>query len=63
MGDWLVRRGLAVDYAYYSKGKYRAARDEASKARAKIWAGAFIELRDFRSCVKTGRLPAACSIQ
>ncbi|WP_316171517.1 MULTISPECIES: thermonuclease family protein [unclassified Bradyrhizobium] len=25
LGDWLVRRGLAIDYVYYSKGRYRPA--------------------------------------
>jgi len=63
IGDWLVRRGLAIDYAYYSKGKYRAAQDEASKTHLGIWAGEFIEPRYFRSCMKTGRLPSACSTQ
>jgi hypothetical protein len=59
--DWLVRRGLAIDYAYYSKGKYRAAQDEASKAHLGIWAGEFIEPRYFRPCMKAGRLPVVCS--
>ncbi|MCP3447350.1 thermonuclease family protein [Bradyrhizobium sp. CCGUVB14] len=61
IGEWLVRRGLAIDYAYYSKGRYRAAQDEASKARTGVWAGDFIEPRYFRSCMKSGRLPSDCS--
>jgi endonuclease YncB( thermonuclease family) len=61
IGDWLVRRGLAIDYAYYSKGKYRAAQNEASKSRLGVWAGEFIEPRYFRSCMKTGRFPSDCS--
>jgi endonuclease YncB( thermonuclease family) len=61
IGDWLVRRGLAIDCAYYSKAKYRAAQDEASKAHLGIRAGEFIEPRCFRSCMKTGRLSAVCS--
>lgn len=61
LGDWLVRRGLAVDYAHYSKGKYRAAQDEASKAHIGVWSGDFIEPRYFRSCLKGGRLPPDCS--
>ncbi|MGY8631319.1 thermonuclease family protein [Bradyrhizobium sp. 14AA] len=61
IGDWLVRRGLAIEYAYYSKGKYRAAQDEASKAHLGLWSGEFIEPKYFRSCMKTGRLPSVCS--
>ena len=61
IGDWLVRRGLAIDYAYYSKGKYSSAQDAASKAHVGLWAGDFIEPRFFRSCMKTGRLPSVCS--
>ncbi|WP_316227185.1 MULTISPECIES: thermonuclease family protein [unclassified Bradyrhizobium] len=61
IGDWLVRQGLAIEYAYYSKGRYRAAQDEASKAYRGVWAGDFIEPRYFRSCTKAGRLPAVCS--
>jgi endonuclease YncB( thermonuclease family) len=34
--DWLVRRDLAIDYAYYSKRNYRAVQDEASKANLGI---------------------------
>jgi endonuclease YncB( thermonuclease family) len=61
IGDWLVRRGPAIDHAYYSKGKYRAVRDEASRVHLAIWLGEFIEPRYFRSWMKTGRLPAVCS--
>ncbi|WP_445220474.1 thermonuclease family protein [Bradyrhizobium sp. Pa8] len=61
LSDWLVRRGLAVDYAYFSRGKYRAAQDEASKARIGVWSGDFIESCYFRSCLKSGRLPPDCS--
>jgi endonuclease YncB( thermonuclease family) len=61
IGDWLVRRGLAVDFTYYSKGKYRLAQDEASLARAGMWAGRFVEPRYFRSCMKNGKLPSFCS--
>jgi endonuclease YncB( thermonuclease family) len=55
LGEWLVRRGLAIDYAYYSKGRYRAAQGEASKARTEVWSGDFVEPRYFRSCLKSGR--------
>jgi hypothetical protein len=37
IGDWPVRRGLAVDYPYFSNGKYDSAQDAASKAHAGIW--------------------------
>ncbi|WP_315718281.1 MULTISPECIES: thermonuclease family protein [unclassified Bradyrhizobium] len=62
IGDWLVRRGLAIDHAYYSKGNYRAAQEGASKSRLGLWAGEFIEPRYSRSCMKTGRPPTVCSM-
>jgi endonuclease YncB( thermonuclease family) len=61
IGDWLVRRGLAIDDKCYSKRRYRDAEDEASKARAGVWAGEFIQPRAFRLCIKDGGQPQICS--
>jgi endonuclease YncB( thermonuclease family) len=38
LGDWLVRRGLALDWPQYSKRKYESARD-AEQAGRGMWAG------------------------
>jgi hypothetical protein len=61
VGDWLVRRRLAIDYKYYSRGKYREAEAVARAAHTGIWAGGFVEPKRFRDCMKgLGQVPA-CS--
>lgn len=42
LGDVMVRRGYAVDYPFFSGGRYSSAEREAADARRGMWAGSFI---------------------
>lgn len=48
LGEVMVRRGFAVDYAYFSGGKYRGAELEARTERRGLWSGKFQNPRDWR---------------
>lgn len=48
LGDAMVRRGYAIDYPFFSGGRYREAEKEAREAKRGLWAGRFIEPRDWR---------------
>ncbi|MEH2524220.1 MULTISPECIES: thermonuclease family protein [unclassified Bradyrhizobium] len=61
LADWLVRNGLALDWPRYSKGGYAAAQDEARRNERGVGAGSYVEPWRFRSCVRSGRRPTACS--
>jgi endonuclease YncB( thermonuclease family) len=38
LGAMMVAGGWAIDYAYFSKGFYSAAQDQAKQARRGVWA-------------------------
>jgi endonuclease YncB( thermonuclease family) len=61
LGQWLVSRGLALDWPHYSHGKYAADQDQAEKAARGMWRGSFVEPWLYRRCVKSGQRPAWCS--
>ncbi len=61
IADWLVRRGLAVDFKRYSDGAYADAETEARAARAGMWSGPTVAPWDFRRCIRSGGRPATCS--
>jgi endonuclease YncB( thermonuclease family) len=61
IGQWLVANGHALDWPRYSKGKYEDAQREAEKAGRGIWAGSFIEPWQYRTCIRAGGRPTACS--
>lgn len=42
IGEAIVRRGYALDFARYSHGRYAVAEAEAREARRGMWAGAFV---------------------
>lgn len=48
LADVMVRRGYALDYPYFSGGKYRGAELEARTERRGLWAGTFQNPRDWR---------------
>lgn len=48
LADVMVRRGFAVDYPYFSGGKYRGAELEARTERRGLWVGNFQNPRDWR---------------
>ena len=41
IGDWLVRKGIAVDWPQYSKGSYAEAQADAKKHDRGMWSGSF----------------------
>jgi endonuclease YncB( thermonuclease family) len=61
VADWLVRRGLALDWPRYSHGRFATAQDEARRNERGIWAGSYVEPWRFRECVRLGGRPATCS--
>ena len=69
IGDWLVRRGLATDFAHYSKGKYRAARGLAGRPRQGSARASGpvnlveVRMRLPRACIRQGNSPSLCSFQ
>ncbi len=46
---WLVAQGWALDYAQYSAGAYRAAQEEAKRAKRGIWQGSFLPPWEYRA--------------
>ena len=53
LGELLVRLGLAVDYSYYSGGRYRGVEDSARLAGLGIWRGCFTEPHAWRRGTRT----------
>jgi len=43
LGEWLARKGLALDWPHYSKSKYAAAQRDAEHAGRGMWAGSDVE--------------------
>ena len=54
IAEELVLRGWALDYARYSKGKYRLAEREAERNNTGAWVGTFTEPWDYRKTKKSG---------
>jgi endonuclease YncB( thermonuclease family) len=63
IADWLVRKGLALDWPQYSKGAYADAQSEAKGKERGIWSGSFVEPWRYRACRRTHGTPAGCSDQ
>ena len=61
LAEWLVRKGLALDWPMYSKGKYDSAQSEADHAGRGIWAGSYVAPWLFRACIRQGGKPSDCS--
>jgi endonuclease YncB( thermonuclease family) len=61
LAEWLVRNGLAFDWAQYSKGKYGKAQRDADHAGRGVWAGSYVEPGLFRACIRVGGKPSDCS--
>lgn len=61
LGEWLVRRGLALDWPQYSRGKYGADQRAAEKGGNGIWKGSYVEPWLYRVCIRAGGRPAGCS--
>jgi endonuclease YncB( thermonuclease family) len=61
IGEWLVGRGLALDWPKYSNGKYHKAQQDAQRREEGLWAGSFVNPWDFRECVRSGGARDVCS--
>jgi endonuclease YncB( thermonuclease family) len=61
LGEWLVRKGLALDWPDYSNGRYGAVQREAEQAGRGIWKGSYVEPWLYRVCIRAGGRPASCS--
>jgi endonuclease YncB( thermonuclease family) len=61
LGEWLVRKGLALDWPQYSKGRYGGAQRDAERAGQGIWNGSYVEPWFYRAFIRANGKPAACS--
>jgi endonuclease YncB( thermonuclease family) len=61
IADWLVRKGLALDWPQYSKGGYADAQAEAKREQRGMWGGSFKEPWNYRACRRSGGRPESCS--
>ena len=61
LGEWLVRKGLALDWPQYSKSRYGSAQRDAERAGLGIWKGSYVEPWLYRACIRANGRPAACS--
>lgn len=61
LGDWLVRKGFALDWPEYSRGRYGEAQQEAEQAGRGMWKGSYVEPWRYRACVRDGGKPSKCS--
>jgi len=61
LGEWLVRKGLALDWPQYSKGRYDGAQRDAEHAGRGIWKGSYVEPWLYRACIRASGRPSDCS--
>jgi endonuclease YncB( thermonuclease family) len=61
LGEWLVRKGLALDWPQYSKGRYGNAQRDAERAGRGIWKGSYVEPWLYRACIRENGRPSDCS--
>ncbi|WP_334380523.1 thermonuclease family protein [Bradyrhizobium sp. AZCC 1577] len=61
LGEWLVRKGLALDWPQYSKGRYDGAQRDAEHGGRGIWKGSYVEPWLYRACIRTSGKPSDCS--
>jgi len=61
LGEWLVKKGLALDWPSYSNGKYGLVQREAEQAGRGIWKGSYVEPWLYRVCIRAGGRPSDCS--
>jgi endonuclease YncB( thermonuclease family) len=61
LAEWLVGKGLALDWPQYSKGKFDTIQREAGHAGRGMWAGSYVEPWLYRVCIRAGGSPGNCS--
>ena len=61
LGEWLVRKGLALDWRQYSKGRHDGAQRDAEHGGRGIWKGSYVEPWLYRACLRASGKPSDCS--
>ncbi|ANW00814.1 thermonuclease family protein [Bradyrhizobium icense] len=61
LGEWLVRKGLALDWPQYSKRQYDGAQRAAEHAGRGLWKGSYVEPWLYRACIRANGKPSDCS--
>jgi endonuclease YncB( thermonuclease family) len=61
LGEWLVRKGLALDWPQYSKGRYDSAQRDAERAGRGMRKGSYVEPWLYRACIRANGKPSTCS--
>ncbi|MFG3598400.1 thermonuclease family protein [Bradyrhizobium sp. RDI18] len=61
LGEWLVRKGLALDWPQYSKGRYEGAQRDAERDGRGVWKGSYVEPWLYRACIRANGRPSDCS--
>jgi endonuclease YncB( thermonuclease family) len=62
IGEWIVSKGLALDWPRYSSGRYAKNQDMAKSQKLGMWAGDFVAPWDFRYCKSKRRPINECSL-
>jgi endonuclease YncB( thermonuclease family) len=63
LGEWIVGKGLALDWPRYSNGRYAKSQDAAKSQKFGMWAGDFVAPWDFRQCRTKGYPIKECSLR
>jgi endonuclease YncB( thermonuclease family) len=58
LGEWLVRKGLALDWPQYSKGRYGSTQRDAEHAGGGMWKGSYVEPWLYRACIRANGRPS-----
>lgn len=61
LADWIVRKGLGLDWPTYSKGKYADAQKAAERSGDGLWGGQWVTPWQYRACRRSGGRPEKCS--
>lgn len=61
IGDWVVRKGLGLDWPAYSKDRYAEAQKAAERSGDGLWGGQWVTPWQYRDCRHAGGRAASCS--
>jgi endonuclease YncB( thermonuclease family) len=50
--EWLVRKGMALDWPQYSRGRYEGAQRDAERWQPRLWKGSYVEPWRYRACIR-----------
>jgi endonuclease YncB( thermonuclease family) len=57
LGEWLVNKGIALDWPQYSRGRYGAVQRRAEEAGQGLWKGSYVEPWLYRVCIRDSGKP------